>query len=207
MENFNRQLFLLLNASDGAPVAAVASARAIATWSVPLTLILAAALWIWGRPHRRGALLAGGVAVAIGMSLNFIVSLAWFHPRPFMVGLGHQLLPHGPETSFPSDHATFVLSFGFGLLLSRGRRGVGVAIVALGLATAWARVYLGVHFPFDMLGSLVVALVGALGAMAVRPLLDQRALPPLEALYERILQLLHLPVSIFPRAKRAERRH
>lgn len=206
MESINQQLFLLLNASASPPATVVAVARVIATWSVPFTVILAAALWIWGRPFLRSALLSGGAAVAIGLSLNFIISFVWFHPRPFMMGLGHQLLPHGPETSFPSDHATFILSFGFGLLLSPGRRGVGVAMVTLGLATAWARVYLGVHFPFDMLGSLVVALIGAGAAMSGRPILEKRVLPWLETLYERILQVLHLPVSIFPRGATGRRR-
>lgn len=29
----------------------------------------------------------------------------------------------------------------------------GIALLAMGLCVAWARIYLGVHFPLDMLGS------------------------------------------------------
>lgn len=199
METINQQVFLLLNASESPSTIAVAVARGIATWSVLLTFVLAAALWIWGRPSRRGALLVGGVAVLLGLSINFIISLAWFHPRPLMVGLGHQFLPHAAETSFPSDHATFVFSFGFALLLARDWRGVGFVVVMLGFLTAWARIYLGVHFPIDIIGSLVVAFVGAAGATAARPFTETSALPRLEALYERILHLLRLPGTIFPR--------
>lgn len=36
-----------------------------------------------------------------------------------------------------------------------------------GVAVAWARIFLGVHFPFDMLGALLVA---ALSAALVTPL-------------------------------------
>ena len=204
MESLNQTLFLLINASQSAPTIVVAVARIIATWSVPLTVVLAAALWILGRPSRRGAILVGGAAVWLGLTLNFIVSLAWFHPRPFMLGLGHQLLPHVAETSFPSDHATFILSFGFGLLLSREWRGMSLFVITLGFMVAWARIYLGVHFPIDMLGSLVVAFVGALGAIAIRPFTETKALPWLEALYERTLILLRLSVSIFPRMKNSK---
>lgn len=204
MESLNQHLFLLINASESAPTIVVALARAIATWSVLLTFVLAAALWIWGRSSRRGALLVGGVAVLLGLSSNFIISMAWFHPRPFMVGLGHQLLPHASETSFPSDHATFILSFGLGLLLTCQRRGVGLGVITLGFLTAWARVYLGVHFPNDMLGSLVIAFVGALGAIATRPFTEANVLPRLEALYERTLIFLRLPASIFPRMENSK---
>ena len=198
MESLNQHLFLLINASDSASTIAVAVARIIATWNVLLTVVLAATLWIWGEPSRRAALLVGGAAVLLGLSLNFITSLAWFHPRPFMVGLGHQLLPHAAETSFPSDHATFILSFGLGLLLARERRGVGLVIVTLGFLTAWARVYLGVHFPFDMLGSMAVALISAVGATAARPVLETRALPQLVALYERICKCCTCPPRWYP---------
>lgn len=204
MESWNQNLFLLVNASQFAPSTVVAVARIIALWSVPLTVVLAAALWIWGRPSRRGAILIGGAAVLLGLTLNFIVSLTWFHPRPFMIGLGQQLLPHAAETSFPSDHVTLILSFGFGLLLTRQLRRVAPGIVMLGFLTAWARVYLGVHFPIDMLGSLVVAVVGALGAIAIRPLTETNALPRLEALYERTLILLRLPASIFLRMENSK---
>lgn len=204
MESLNQNLFLLINASQSAPTIVVAVARVIATWSVPLTVVLTAALWIWGRPSRRGDILVGGAAVLLGLTLNFIISLTWFHPRPFMLGLGHQLLSHAAETSFPSDHVTLILSFGFGLLLTRQMRRVARGIVTLGVLTAWARVYLGVHFPIDMLGSLVVAFVGALGAIATRPFTATNALPRLEALYERTLTLLRLPASIFPRMENSK---
>lgn len=121
-----------------------------------------------------------------------------------MLGLGRQLLSHAAETSFPSDHVTLILSFGVGLLLTRQLRRVAPGIVTLGFLTAWSRVYLGVHFPIDMLGSLVVAFVAALGAIATRPFTEKNALPRLEALYERTLILLRLPASIFPRIENSK---
>jgi len=43
-------------------------------------------------------------------------------------------------------------------------------LLALPLLTAWGRVYSGLHFPFDILGSVVVAAISALLVLAFRPL-------------------------------------
>lgn len=37
----------------------------------------------------------------------------------------------------------------------------GIPLLAVASLTAWARVYSGIHFPFDMAGSLVVGLASA----------------------------------------------
>lgn len=49
----------------------------------------------------------------------------------------------------------------FSLALQRGPRIAGVALALLGVPIAWARIYLGVHFPFDMLGAGAVAAICA----------------------------------------------
>ena len=36
-----------------------------------------------------------------------------------------------------------------------------MALASLGIPIAWARIYLGVHFPFDMLGAVAVAALSA----------------------------------------------
>jgi undecaprenyl-diphosphatase len=69
----------------------------------------------------------------------------------------------------------------------------------LGVLTAWARVYLGVHWPFDMLGSFIVAGAGAIFAAAVRPFATARVVPLVERLYHRVLDTLRLPLAVFPR--------
>ena len=72
------------------------------------------------------------------------------------------------------------MSIGLALWLA-GLRGVGLAVLVAAGMVAWARVFLGVHFPLDMLGSVGVAAIstavvlrgwryggGALQAVAVR---------------------------------------
>ena len=54
---------------------------------------------------------------------------------------------------FFDEYAIFVVP----LLLHRSQRMTAVALALLGLPMAWARIYLGVHFPLDMLGAALVA--------------------------------------------------
>lgn len=82
----------------------------------------------------------------------------WWHPRPFMIGLGHSYLQHASDSSFPSDHATVFASVALTMLLHR-LWSVGIATLFAGLVVAWARVFVGVHFPLDMAAAAEVACV------------------------------------------------
>ena len=200
MERLNRFLFLAINAPDPTSDIAVAVAQLTAQWLVFLAIAIIAGLWIWGAPRGRGALVAAALGLAIGMTINQVIGALWFHPRPFMVGIGHTLMSHAPETSFPSDHATLFWSLGFGLIATGSPwRPWSWCFVMLGLLVAWARVYLGLHFPFDMAGSLVVSLIAAGLARSLRPVVERWLLPRTEAFYELLLEWFRLPPALFPR--------
>ena len=161
MQSLNEQLFVLLNASSAPPFWAVEAARGLAEgaiWLVPLGLVLG---WLRGSRRVREALLAAAAAGLLGLGLNQLIGLAWYHPRPFELGLGHQWMAHARDSSFPSDHVTLIWSVALMLLAPRATRVAGAALALLGVAVAWARVYLGVHFPLDMAGALFVALASA----------------------------------------------
>jgi len=174
---WNKQLFLLLNApahpSEWLRMAAVAFADGAVAAAIALML----ALWIWARRVDRAALLSTAAGVAVALALNQAVSLLWYEPRPFMIGLGHTFLPHAPENSFPSDHGTLVWSLGLGLVATDASRLWGWAVCLAGIAVAWARIYLGLHFPIDMLASSVVAAIGAASARLTLPGIRRWAMP------------------------------
>ena len=77
-------------------------------------------------------------------------------------------------------------SVGLSLLLG-GRRRLGAAVLGAGVAVAWARIFLGLHFPLDMVGGVGVA---ALAYVLLAPLW-RRAGEPLtngaERLYRAVL--------------------
>lgn len=123
-----------------------------------LILIIA---WFSSEDSQKSILLEALEASIIGLGFNQMIGYLYFHPRPYMVGLCTPLIPHSPETSFPSDHATLLFAPSIYLLLSRGWRFQGTILFVIAFLVAWGRVYSGIHFPFDMLGSFAVGILGA----------------------------------------------
>jgi len=202
--DWNQPLFLLLNAPAHPGAWLVRSVAALADSPVIAAPSLLVALWIWGMPARRGALLAAAGALLVGQGFNQALGLLWFEPRPFMIPVGRTLMAHTADNGFPSDHATLVWTLGAALLLTRAAPRWGAAVCLYGGAVAWSRVWLGIHFPIDMLASaLVGATSGSLGRVG-RPVIDVWALPPVDQAYEGALRLLRLPVTLVPRRRPCE---
>jgi len=177
----NLTLFALLNAGSAPNPAVVRGATLLAVDAVWLVIAALLVLWVLGSRAQRRALMVAGVALLLGLGANRVLATLIGAARPFVHGIGNTLLAHGSDPSFPSDHTTFLLALGFALAARGALRGLGGALIVLGLAVGWARVYLGVHFPLDIAGSIIVALVAAALAEIVSGPLDR----PLFARVER----------------------
>jgi len=113
-------------------------------------------LWFIGR--QKEALYAG-YATTLAVLINFVIGEFCFHPRPFMDNLGVALVSHKAENSFPSDHSSFVISIALMLCSFKSTRAFGVVSLILALWCGLARVYCGVHYPFDIVGSIAVSII------------------------------------------------
>ncbi len=161
MDYWNQTLFLLLNAAPDASGLVIEIARMLASgliWIVPLGMILG---WLRGSTATRHALVAATVSGLAALLINQLIGLLWYHPRPLEAGIGRVLIFHVRDSSFPSDHLTLIWAVAFSLLLHERLRAAGWTLVLFGVPVAWARIYLGVHFPLDMLGAALVALGSA----------------------------------------------
>lgn len=162
MESMNQTLFLHLNAGAHPSVwmLVVSSFLAeVAIGLIPLTLLFG---WLRGTDSTRKVMLEAVASGLLAIIFNQFIDLAWQHPRPFMIGLGHTYLAHAADSSFPSDHLSLWWAVSFTLLLHPGSRLAGMAMSIAGLSVAWSRIYLGVHFPLDMAGAAALACFGAL---------------------------------------------
>ena len=196
-DTINQTLFAMINAPETASTAMITAATLAAEGLLYLVAVAMVLGWVRGNDALRRALFSAGLAAVFGLVLNAIIRAFWFHPRPFAAGFGQQFLEHSPDASFPSDHGTILFSIALALLLSKSRFGPVTLVMAL--ATAWARIYLGVHWPLDMLGAFAVAMVAAPLASTLfpRPVAAGYALAL--KLYRGLLSALHLPASLFPR--------
>ncbi|EIJ47619.1 putative transport permease [Herbaspirillum sp. GW103] len=162
MENINNIVFLWFNASAHPSLIAVDLATVLAEFQIWIVPIVIAVIWLRGHESQRRTMLAATVAGLIALSANQLIGMVWWHPRPFMIGLGHTLIPHAADSSFPSDHLSLWWAVAFSFLLAPSLRLSGIILCIFGLPLAWARIYLGVHFPFDMAGAAIVAMLSAI---------------------------------------------
>lgn len=162
MEAFNQTLYLWINAASDAPGWQITLARIAAGDVIYLVPAGLAVLWLLGGQARQAAM-GALVATVVALAANLLIGALWFHPRPFMIGLGNNFLPHAPDSSFPSDHVTIMLTCAFVLIPAHERlaRSLGTLLLIFAVPTAWARIYLGLHWPLDMAGALAIAAVVA----------------------------------------------
>jgi undecaprenyl-diphosphatase len=100
-----------------------------------------------------------------------------------MISLGHTFLTHAPDSSFPSDHLTLIWAVAFSLLHHKGYRAAGLCLTLFGMPVAWARIYLGVHFPLDMAGAALVALASTRLVLYEENVIAERLYKPLLTYY------------------------
>ena len=113
------------------------------------------------RSHRRRGppvLIGSGVTLVLAFGFGLVAASLHTEKRPFQSQHVHLLLKHAPGQSFPSDHATAAFALALAALVFLSRP-VGAALLAIAVMIGFARVYCGVHYPGDILGSLLVSLL------------------------------------------------
>ncbi|MFJ4920806.1 phosphatase PAP2 family protein [Streptomyces sp. NPDC088725] len=148
-----------------------------------LVLVL---LWCWWCVRGRGsagdsvtavaglvwAPLAAGFAVLVNIPIRGFVE----RPRPFVDHKGLDVLVAGKtDFSFVSDHATMAMAVGVGIFIANKK--FGLAAIGLALLEGFCRVYMGVHYPTDVvggfaLGTAVALLLTPLALALLTPLLS-----------------------------------
>lgn len=150
--------------------------------------------WIRGLPLDRQGAITALLAAGVGLLANRIVNEIWTRPRPF---ISHPddvrvLLPHAADASFPSDHAA--AGFAIVAVLIAFRPKVGIAAALFAILMCYARVYVGNHYPGDVLAGAVIGLiVGVIMIRWLSPLMLR-----LRELADRIIVMLRLPLPSAP---------
>lgn len=141
----------------------------VTTWGgttgvVPLTLLICGALWIGGR---RGGTWFLGIAVFGAGALDLLAKHLFGRARPTL------WLSIAPEYDygFPSGHAVLSMAFALALLLLAWRTRARWPVLIIGslsvLLVGLSRLYLGVHYPSDVLAGWLASIVWTSGVWIV----------------------------------------
>lgn len=139
----------------------------VTVWAVPLFVVATLSLWLFDRPGRAyrwkiaclSALLSAGVGLVISQTINHI----WDRPRPAEAHPADTLLlvPASHDPSFPSEHAVATFAIAFAVLFAASRL-AGALFLGGAFVVSVSRIFVGLHYPGDVLGGMVVGLVAAL---------------------------------------------
>ena len=152
-------LFRILNQ---VPAAAASVLTPLARLFSPAGLTAVVALtviYVVARNRSVMPVAAGAVGAGLAWALAHVAKAIADRPRPYEViadAALRQQPAHG--TSFPSSHTAVTLAVAIALVpfLARPLAAAGIAYAVL---TGWSRVYLGVHYPVDIVGGAGIGMI------------------------------------------------
>jgi undecaprenyl-diphosphatase len=112
--------------------------------------------------------------VSLGIALIVIeaIRVLVHEPRPFVTYHLSPLVTFDPDLSFPSKHATISSVVAFSFLFHRSK--LTILMIILALLVAVARVFVGVHYPLDVLAGICVAYLSVFTAHHINKRLATR---------------------------------
>lgn len=150
-----------------APTWADRAMEYIGEYGIVLALVVLG-LWAWWRVTRRresreeavagfAGLMWAPLAAAVALLVNIPIRGFVERPRPFVDHRGLDVLvPGKSDYSFVSDHSTLAMALAVGIFMVHRKAGLAGAVLAL--LAGVSRVYMGVHYPTDVIGGLALGM-------------------------------------------------
>lgn len=158
LASFNQSLFLFIHQFAGRNFILDDAGIFLASY-LPYLMGLAFLVLVWREDGWRKKLYVfaeGAIAVVLSRGLvTEIIRYFYYHPRPFAFYNFTPLISES-GSSFPSGHMTFF--FALSLVVWYANRKWGWWFFALSALVGIARIYAGVHWPYDIIGGVLIGL-------------------------------------------------
>lgn len=144
--------------ADGLPTVLVAL--------VALTFLVP---WAARRRRRRSGAVLATAAAGLALLVNQPIARAVARARPYNAhpAHAHLLIARSHDPSFPSDHATGAFALAMGVWLYDRR--FGTILMALAAVLSFSRVYVGTHYPGDVVAGALIGSAVAAGLYLLAP--------------------------------------
>ncbi|MGV2488255.1 UNVERIFIED_CONTAM: undecaprenyl-diphosphatase [Bacillus mycoides] len=155
----------------------------LAEYMVYIFGLIIIAYWFTGSRKSRMMVIQAMVAFVIAEVIGKIAGKFHLNYQPFAVLPDvNKLVDHAVDNSFPSDHTILFFSICFSFLLVRKK--TGWLWIILAFCVAISRIWVGVHYPFDVVIGALIGCVSALFSYWLVP--EFSFIKQLLTLYERV---------------------
>jgi undecaprenyl-diphosphatase len=152
-------------------------------------------VWMWfatrdieQREKNQRTVMMAMISIGIVSGLMLLCNHYYFRTRPFdnlPAGSVHLLFYKPTDSSFPSNIAAVL--FAIAVAVSIKNRKYGAWLLALAALSSFGRVYVGVHYPLDILGGAALGTVASFISLGII-----RVIKPLPDLILKIARILTL---------------
>lgn len=141
-------------------------------------ILIAGITWMfWNVDKKKGFILS--FTLLFSLFLNAVLKISIHNSRPFEVI--PEILGKRVQTatgySFPSGHTQGATTFYLALSLILKKRWIYITAIVISLLVALSRIYLGVHWPVDVIGGLVAGAIVALIMFKILSALYDKGVP------------------------------
>lgn len=118
---------------------------------------------LWFKDHSTNKIAKKAIVTAlISWIIRIVANAFYFRPRPFVSNRVGILIPSKTDSTFLSKHSILSFSISFSILLNQ--RLIGSILMCISVLTGFSRVWVGHHYPSDIIRS---AFVGGIVSLIV----------------------------------------
>ncbi|BGI50851.1 MAG: undecaprenyl-diphosphate phosphatase [Arsenophonus endosymbiont of Ceratovacuna japonica] len=128
------------------------------------------------------------IAIILSLFISFFIGITFPRDRPFVLMCQHFFI-HAMTPSFPSNHATIAFTFAFSFLFWL-KKWIGILLFIPAFLISWARIFLRIHWPLDIIGALLVSIVSCIFSQIIWNIIGYKLIPYIIKYYQILFSFL-----------------